>query len=84
MNTAHHKTLTAIFERPTRADIRWFEIESLVAALGGEALERKGSRVALVLNGVRATFHRPHPKPDTKKGAVEAVRTFLVNAGIQP
>jgi hypothetical protein len=24
-------------------------------------------------------FHRPHPSPDTDKGAVAAVRTFLTN-----
>ena len=84
MNKTHHKTVAAVFERPTRANIRWGEIESLVVALGGEVLEREGGRVALVLNGVRATFHRPHPKPETKKGAVEAVRKFLGSAGIKP
>jgi len=53
-------------------------------ALGGEVLERAGSRVAVVLNGVTAVFHRPHPAPTTKKGAVDAMRQFLTNAGVQP
>jgi len=39
---------------------------------------------AMVLGGVAAVFHRPHPAPTTKKGAVEAVRQFLTNAGVQP
>lgn len=84
MNKAHRKTLTAIFERPIPATIRWSEIEALVIALGGVVLEREGSRVALVLNDIRAVFHRPHPLPATKRGAVKAVRTFLVNAGVKP
>jgi hypothetical protein len=84
MNSAHRKVLAAIFARPTRSDIRWRDIEGLVAALGGEVTERAGSRVAMDLNGVTAVFHRPHPAPTTKKGAVDAVRQFLTNAGVRP
>jgi len=84
MNNAHRKTLDAIFARPTKADIRWAEIEALVRSCDGTVQEREGSRVALTLNGVRAIFHRPHPKPTTKKGAVDAVRLFLTNAGVKP
>jgi hypothetical protein len=84
MKRAHNVTLNAIFSRPTRANIRWSAIESLIRGLGGEISEREGSRVAAKLNGVVAVFHRPHPRPETKKGAVEAVRQFLVNAGVKP
>ncbi len=37
-----------------------------------------------ILNGVLATFHRPHPQPVTDKGAVKSVRRFLANAGVLP
>ena len=84
MNKAQQATLNAVFVRPTKADIRWSAIESLILALGGEISERAGSRVAARLNGVTAIFHRPHPKPETKKGAVDAVRQFLANAGVKP
>lgn len=84
MKKAHRVTLDAVFSRPTRANIRWLAIESLIRALGGEISQREGSRVATRLNGVIAVFHRPHPRPETKKGAVEAVRQFLVNAGVKP
>lgn len=84
MNKAQESTLRAVFTKPTRADIRWSAIESLIRALGGEVTERAGSRVAARLNGVIAIFHRPHPRPETKKGAVEAVRQFLTNAGVKP
>jgi hypothetical protein len=84
MNKAQESTLRAVFAKPTRADIRWSAIESLVRALGGEVTERAGSRVAARLNGLTAIFHRPHPRPETKKGAVDAVRQFLTNAGVKP
>ena len=84
MNKKQQITLDSIFERPTRADIRWAAIESLMKALGGEISERAGSRIAVRLNGVIAVFHRPHPRPEAKKGAVDAVRQFLTNAGVKP
>lgn len=83
MNRAQESTLNAIFQRPTKANIRWTAIESLIRSLGGEIVERDGSRVAAKLNGVTAIFHRPHPRPETKKGAVAAVRQFLLNAGVK-
>jgi hypothetical protein len=84
MKKAHQATLHAVFAKPTRANIRWSAIEAMIRALGGEIAEREGSRVAARLNGVIAVFHRPHPRPETKKGAVEAVRQFLENAGVKP
>ncbi len=77
-------TLEAIFANPIPADIAWRDIEVLITALGGEKSERKGSRVAFCLNGVRAVFHRPHPRPQTNKKLVQSVRGFLINAEIRP
>jgi hypothetical protein len=36
------------------------------------------------LGDVRAVFHRPHPRKETDRGAVRAVRHFLNNVGIRP
>ena len=84
MHSRQRKTLLAIFERPTRADIRWTDIEALFLALGGLVQEGTGSRVRVLIGDVRATFHRPHPQPTAKKSAVEYVRRFLETAGIRP
>jgi hypothetical protein len=84
LNKAQQLMLKAVFARPTKADIRWSAIESLIRALGGEVTERAGSRVAARLNGVTAVFHRPHPRPETRKGAVDSVRQFFINAGVRP
>ena len=84
MNAKHRRTLEAIFARPVRSDIRWTEIEGLLASLGADRSEGRGSRVRFLLKGVEAVFHRPHPRPDTNKGAVVFVREFLKMAGIEP
>ena len=80
----HKATLTAVFANPIKANIRWGDIETLLEHHGAEIVEGEGSRVHAALNGVRATFHRPHPSPDTDKGAVKSVRRFLEEAGVLP
>jgi hypothetical protein len=84
MNAAQRKTLLAIFEKPTRADLRWSRAEGLVRALGGEVSEGRGSRVRFRLGDRMATFHGPHPSRVTGKATIEDLRRFLENAGIKP
>lgn len=84
MNRRQRALLAQIYAEPTPADIRWSDIEALLRSLGAEITEGSGSRVRLALNGVRAVFHRPHPSPDTKRGAVRAMRDFLTQAGVVP
>jgi len=84
ISNRNDRTLRAIFTAPARADVRWSDIETLLRALGTEITEGAGSRVRVKLSGVRAVFHRPHPRPETDKGALVAVRRFLQEAGIDP
>lgn len=56
----------------------------MCVACGAEISGGRGSRVRIALNGVFAVFHRPHPEPETDRGAVKAVRRFLENAGVRP
>ena len=84
MNNKHRSTLEAIFSDPVRSNIRWSEIEALLKALDARISEGRGSRVRIHINEMDAVFHRPHPKPDTDKGAVKAMRRFLESAGITP
>lgn len=84
MNAAHRKTLQAVFERPTRSDVRWSEIAGLVRALGGEVTEGRGSRVRFRLGDRVATFHGPHSERVTGKATLDDVRRFLENAGVEP
>ena len=73
-----------IFSRPTSGNIKWVDIESLFLALGAEIKEREGSRIGVRLFGERLVFHRPHPTPDTDKGAVSSVRDWLKRNGVKP
>lgn len=84
MNNKQRKTLSDLFKEPVPSDIKWTDIESLLSALGANLSEGNGSRVRVELNGERAVFHRPHPEKTTDKGAVRAVRRFLLNAGVKP
>jgi hypothetical protein len=52
--------------------------------LGAERDGGRGSRVRFVLNGIRAVFHRPHPRKETDRGAVKSVRRFLEEGDIRP
>lgn len=84
MKRKHQKTLEAIYARPVSANIQWRDIESLLVELGAEISEREGSRIALVLFDEIRVFHRPHPLPDTDKGAVASVRKWLEQHGVVP
>ena len=82
MNSGQRKILERVFKEPVKSDISWSDIEGLFSALGAEISEGAGSRIRVKLNGERAVFHRPHPEKVTDKGAVKAVRQFLLNAGV--
>jgi HicA toxin of bacterial toxin-antitoxin, len=84
MNQKRLKTLVAIFAEPVRSDISWNDFEALLECLGAELTKGRGSRVRVVLNGVRASFHKPHPERRLGKGMVRSVKEFLINAGIRP
>jgi len=84
LSGAHRKTLQAIFEDPVRSNIAWVDVEKVLLFLGAELSEGRGSRVRVFLSGIRAVFHRPHPRKEADKGAVKSVRRFLIEAGVKP
>jgi hypothetical protein len=84
MKRKHQRTLGLIFARPVSGSLPWRDIEALFSELGAEISERAGSRVAVVLFGEVRVFHRPHPSPDTNKGAVASIRKWLEEHGVTP
>ena len=84
MKKKHQKTLALIFSKPVSGNIKWSNIESLLKDLGAEISERQGSRIGVKLFGEIQVFHRPHPSPDTDKGAVSNVRKWLEKNGVTP
>lgn len=83
MNKKQRATLQVIFKDPVQSNIKWTDIESLFRHLGAEISEGNGSRIRIILNDVKAVFHRPHPKKEIDKGALISARRFLENAGIK-
>jgi hypothetical protein len=80
----HTRTLQRIFKRPVSGNVKWKDIEALFAELGASISEAEGSRVTVVLFGEVQVFHRPHPSPDTDKGAVASIRKWLERNGVKP
>jgi hypothetical protein len=80
----HEHTLAAVFATPVRANVKWADVEALFISQGAVISEGAGSRVRVLLNGIRAVFHRPHPKPEIDKAALKSVRRFLIEAGVTP
>lgn len=84
MSRKHQRTLEAIFSRPLSANVQWRDVESLFVELGADVSEREGSRVAVFLFGEVRVFHRPHPSPNTDKGALASIRKWLEQHGVSP
>ena len=84
MKRKHQRTLEVVFAHPTSANVQWKDIEALFGELGAEISAREGSRVAVVLFGEVRVFHRPHPSPNTDKGAIASIRKWLEQHGVAP
>ena len=82
LGARHRRTLAAIYDVPVRSDVDWQRVETLLKALNAEVTEGRGSRVRVYLRGVRAVFHRPHPRKEMDKGSVRSMREFLTRAGV--
>ena len=84
LRNKHQGTLKQIFSKPTSTSVKWQDVEMLILALGGEVSNGNGSRVRFVLKGSIARFHRPHPSPDTDKGAIVNLREWFESIGVTP
>ncbi len=83
MNAKQRRTLEAVFGRPTRKDVEWGDVQSLLKALGAEFSQGRGSRVRVALGCRKAVFHVPHPQRTCLPGMVRAVRDLLEQAGVR-
>ena len=84
MRRRHQKTLDLIYHHPVSGNIKWCDIESLFLELGANITEREGSRIGVRLFNDRKVFHRPHPSPNTDKGAVANIREWLRENEVTP
>lgn len=82
MNNKQKKVLKALLSKPIRKNILWVDVVSLIKGLGGEVISGSGSRVRFELNQVSLNIHSPHPGNELKRYQVQAVRDFLLRAGV--
>ncbi len=84
VRTKHARTLARAFETSSATSLRWDEVEAMPLANGAWLASGRGSRVRIELRGVRAVFHRPHPRNELDRGALVSLRRFLEQAGVTP
>ena len=84
MKRRHQRIVELIFSRPTSGNVQWRDVEGLFIELGAEIEERAGSRVSVFLFDEVRVFHRPHPSPNTDKGAVASIPKWLEQHGVEP
>jgi hypothetical protein len=84
VNGKQKKFLQAVFTDPVSGTIPWASIEGLLVAVGCRVIEGQGSRVRFEMNGIVATFHRPHPAKEAKQYQVRDARAFLGKLGVRP
>ena len=84
MNSAHRRTMLALFADPVNGGIEWARIEALLLVLGCRRIEGSVSSVTFEKDGMRAYFHRPHPRKDALRYRVNDAREFLLRLGVKP
>jgi len=84
MNSKQRHVLEAVFQKPTRRNILWTDIEQLFIGLGAEIANRGGSVVTVKMGKRPQTFHRPHPGKEAPAYCVNAVRKLLIENGVTP
>jgi hypothetical protein len=83
MGNKHRNTFVAIHEKPDRNDIEWSDFMLLVSYLGATGRQGSGSAHGIMLNGVYAVFHKPHPGHTIYPSDLKRILRFLKNAGIE-
>jgi hypothetical protein len=84
VNSAHRKTLAAVFADPLNGSLEWRRIEALLVAVGCTVVEGSGSSVTFEHGGLKVHFHRPHPGKEALRYRVRDTRTFLMAIGVTP
>lgn len=84
VNRKQRKTLEAVFGEPVNGNLIWRDIESLLVGVGLQVIEGTGSSVMFEKDGLRVTFHRPHPQKEALRYRVKDARQFLENLGVRP
>ena len=75
----HAKTLDQIED--LNGGLHWSKVEALFKSYRAEVYESSGSTVTFVMDGLKFTMDRPHPRRECGKGLVKRVREYLRKCG---
>lgn len=82
LSNHHRDTITAVFAHPTRHNIRWVDIVSLVGAMG-QIEEKHDGRFRVTIGPEVEVFDRSHGKDVTMEQIID-LRRMLTHAGLAP
>ena len=68
MRMVHRRTLAVIFDKQTRGNLKWREVESMFRGLGAEIHERRDSSIVIELNGEVHDRASAPPAPGVRQG----------------
>ena len=83
MNSKQKKILHDIFEKPTKLNILWSDIEKCMLSLGATIRQSNGSAVVFVFQNSILPFHKPHPQKEAQKYQIAHLRKFLQAKGVK-
>ena len=84
IDAKHRRTLEELFAHPISMNIDFWKVVNLFEDLGADVEDTKKDHVKVKLNGVEASFPRPHKKNIDSKHGIVAIRDFLKQAGVTP
>lgn len=82
LNSHHRQTIEALFAHPTRRNLQWKDVGSLLSAIG-DVEEKHDGRVAITVSGQTKVLGRPKSKDLGGEEVIE-VRQFLKETGFAP
>lgn len=82
LNNHHRQTLDALFAHPTRHNVQWKDVGSLLSAIG-DIEEKHDGRVAVTISGQTKVLGRPKHKDVGTEEVIE-IRQFLKEVGFAP
>lgn len=84
MNSKQQKTLKSLFDNPIKRNIKWADVESLIAGVHGQINQGNGSRIRIVLGEQSLNIHTPHPHKELKPYQIRAIRQLFIEQGLKP
>ena len=83
MNAKQKNIRAMIFEMPTRSDMRYEDVKAVLIASGAVCRDGKGSRVRFEKGSSSIHIRKPHPARVLPKYAIDLVRDFLLEIGVE-